>query len=144
MAQVGDRVEIKAKTGTRFGVVISVSGSLLRLRWDTGEESTLVPAPGVLRVVSAKKRAAPAKARSKRVVPAGAAAAGKSNPIKKVTPDRPTPIAGRRAVEKKIAAVSRGAKPRKKPAQRSEPDLSAAEPTDQKEKKSKKGKKKKR
>jgi hypothetical protein len=52
VAEVGDRVEVKTKSGRRPGVVVSISGSLLRLRWDTGEETTLVPAPGVLRVVA--------------------------------------------------------------------------------------------
>lgn len=51
MAEVGDRVEVKSKSASRLGVVLSVTGSLLRLRWDDGDETTLVPAPGALRVV---------------------------------------------------------------------------------------------
>jgi hypothetical protein len=143
VAEVGDRVEVKTKAATRLGVVISVSGSLLRLRWDTGEETTLVPAAGVLSVVaaagprparsrartgSARKRAAPAKAPSKR------------NVAKRTAP---TPSTGGGSVVKKVAAKARGAaKPRQTSTPRSQSDASSAERTDKK-KKSKKGKKKK-
>jgi hypothetical protein len=51
MAEVGDRVKVvspKVGQAVREGVVTGVSGSLLRIRWATGEESTLVPAAGSL------------------------------------------------------------------------------------------------
>ncbi len=54
MAVVGDRVQISSrKLGEtpRDGVVTGVTGSLLRVRWSTGEESTVVPSMGSLAVV---------------------------------------------------------------------------------------------
>jgi type IV secretory pathway TrbL component len=54
MAVVGDRVQILSKkvgAAPRDGVVTGVTGSLLRVRWSTGEESTVVPSMGSLTVV---------------------------------------------------------------------------------------------
>lgn len=79
MVKSGDNIEILSqKTGSppRRGVVIGISGRLLRIRWDDGEESSLVPGPGTLNVLgrgkktnrkkSSKPRSkAPSKARSK-------------------------------------------------------------------------------
>ncbi len=59
---------IKVDHPPREGVVISVSGALLHVRWSTGEETTMVPGPGSVAVIGkvrkppAKKPAAPAKA----------------------------------------------------------------------------------
>ncbi|MGA3354961.1 MAG: DUF1918 domain-containing protein [Acidimicrobiales bacterium] len=54
MAVVGDRVQVpsrKVGEAPRDGVVTGVTGSLLRVRWSTGEESTFVPSIGSLTVV---------------------------------------------------------------------------------------------
>ncbi len=54
MAVVGDRVQILSKKvgeAPRDGVVTGVTGSLLRVRWSTGEESTVVPSMGSLTIV---------------------------------------------------------------------------------------------
>jgi hypothetical protein len=54
MVQVGDRIEIESeKVGSpiRGGVVVEVDGRLLRVRWDSGTESTYVPSAGAMRVV---------------------------------------------------------------------------------------------
>jgi hypothetical protein len=54
MAVVGDRVQIlsrKVDEVPRDGVVTGVTGSLLRVRWLTGEESTVVPSMGSIAVV---------------------------------------------------------------------------------------------
>jgi hypothetical protein len=42
-------------------VVTRVSGRLMTIRWETGEESTLSPGPGVLRVVGRGRAKAPAR-----------------------------------------------------------------------------------
>jgi Domain of unknown function (DUF1918) len=71
MPDIGDRVRVASmKVGQmpREGVVIDVTGHLLRVRWSTGEESNIVPGPGVVavigkvRVSSVKKATAPSKA----------------------------------------------------------------------------------
>jgi hypothetical protein len=54
MAVIGDRVQVpsrKVGEAPRDGVVTGVTGSLLRVRWSTGEESTVVPSMGSLAVV---------------------------------------------------------------------------------------------
>jgi hypothetical protein len=54
MAVVGDRVQISSRKvgeAPRDGVVTGVTGSLLRVRWSTGEESTVVPSMGSLAIV---------------------------------------------------------------------------------------------
>jgi hypothetical protein len=58
MADVGDRIETTSKAAPRAGVVTGISGAMITVRWDTGDETTLVPGPGVLRVT---ERAVPAK-----------------------------------------------------------------------------------
>ena len=54
MAVVGDRVQVpsmKVGEAPRDGVVTGVTGSLLRVRWSTGEESTVAPSMGSLAIV---------------------------------------------------------------------------------------------
>src|SRR6478736_8769525 len=68
MVEVGDRIRLSSMKGAdREGVVTAVTGSLVRVRWLSGEETTVVPAPGTLSVLAAgqagsqkrsKKRAA--------------------------------------------------------------------------------------
>lgn len=71
MPNVGDRVRFasrKVDEAPRDGVVTGVTGSLLRIKWSTGEESTVSPGPGAIAVVgkvrvsSGKKTTAPVKA----------------------------------------------------------------------------------
>lgn len=54
MPDVGDRVRFASRTvdePPREGVVTSVTGSLLRIKWSTGEESSVVPGPGAVAVI---------------------------------------------------------------------------------------------
>lgn len=54
MVQVGDRVRVDARRvgqGTREGVVLSVNGAMIRVRWQSGEESVFTPSAGSLTVV---------------------------------------------------------------------------------------------
>ena len=54
MVKTGDRIRLSSTKGpNREGVVTAVTGSLVRLRWPSGEESTVVPAPGTLTVLTA-------------------------------------------------------------------------------------------
>ena len=92
MADVGDRVEVLSKSGTRQGKVTRVSGALVTVEWDTGGQTTVIPAPGVMSVIGARaaKKAAPAKkkkAPAKKAAPAkkkAATAKKKKAPAKKV------------------------------------------------------------
>ncbi len=78
MAGVGDRVQVPSKRvgqAPRDGVVTGVSGGLLRVRWSSGEESTITPSMGSLVVIGkvkvrAKKSTGATKAPSKRAAKA--------------------------------------------------------------------------
>jgi hypothetical protein len=53
VANVGDHVVVESqKVGTppRRGEVTDVSGKVLTVRWETGEQSTFIPTAGSLRV----------------------------------------------------------------------------------------------
>jgi hypothetical protein len=56
MAEVGDRIAVASKGVPRSGVVTAVSGAMITVRWDTGEETSLIPGPGVLSVVASRRR----------------------------------------------------------------------------------------
>ncbi len=62
MVKIGDRIRLSSMKGpNREGVVTAVTGSLVQLRWPSGEETTVVPAPGTLTVLTggdAPRRAA--------------------------------------------------------------------------------------
>ena len=74
MANVGDLVQVPSKRvgqAPRDGVVVAVNGGLLRIRWSSGEESTVMPSMGSLLVVGkakakpVSKAAAPPRATGK-------------------------------------------------------------------------------
>jgi hypothetical protein len=55
VASVGDRVSAlpnKAGQPPRDGVVTAMSGNLLRIRWSSGEETSLIPGAGSVMVVA--------------------------------------------------------------------------------------------
>jgi hypothetical protein len=54
MVDIGDRVVIESeKVGVepRSGVITAVEGTIVHVRWDSGEESSFVPAAGSMAVV---------------------------------------------------------------------------------------------
>ena len=68
MAAVGDRIQVPSKRVgqlPREGVVIGVTGAMLRVKWSGGEESAITPSMGSLIVVGKTKigvkKGAPAK-----------------------------------------------------------------------------------
>jgi len=68
MAVVGDRILVSSKKvgeSPRDGVVTGVIGSLLRVRWSTGEESTFVPSMGSLAVVGKQSGSGGRKGKAK-------------------------------------------------------------------------------
>jgi hypothetical protein len=96
MVKVGDRVRLSSgKAPDREGIVTAVTGSMLRVRWPSEEESTVVPAPGTLTVLTTPPtrpgRAAPKRAAAKKATPAKkTATAKKATPTKKATPAKKT------------------------------------------------------
>jgi hypothetical protein len=56
---VGDRVRVESeKVGVepRSGVVTGIAGTLVRVRWDGGQESSFVPSAGSMQVLEAAKK----------------------------------------------------------------------------------------
>lgn len=94
MLKAGDRIRLSSTRGPhREGVVTAVTGSLVRLRWPSGEETTVVPAPGTLTVLTATEGASPPAAKKAKGAvkggpgasksPAGKGATSKTRPTKK-------------------------------------------------------------
>lgn len=87
MAEIGDRVQAPSRRigqAPREGVVTGVIGTLLRVRWSTGEESTFTPTMGSLVVVGrARSRAAAAKGSGRTTKAAGSAKAPSKAPAKR-------------------------------------------------------------
>lgn len=53
--KVGDRIVIETeKVGQepRRGVIVDLRDPLIRVRWDSGDESTIVPSSGVMTVLA--------------------------------------------------------------------------------------------
>ena len=81
MVKVGDHIALASNAATRSGVVVALSGSLIRVRWESGAETNVIPGPGTLSVVpSAKKQAAAKKPKAN--------ATKKSAPAKKAKPSK--------------------------------------------------------
>jgi hypothetical protein len=75
MVKVGDRIRLSSTKGPdREGVVTAMTGSLLRVRWESDEETTVAPAPGTLTVLSATiavKQTPPTTKASRQKAPTG-------------------------------------------------------------------------
>jgi DNA-binding protein HU-beta len=107
MAVVGDRVSVQSKSGPRLGVVRTVSGTLVTVEWDTGGQTTVIPAPGVMSVISGGRKAGGAKAPAKKKT---AATKKKATPAKK----KATPAKKKSAAKKKAAPAKKKAATKKK------------------------------
>jgi hypothetical protein len=107
MPDVGDRVEMLSKAGTRQGKVTRVSGALVTVEWDTGGQTTVIPAPGVMSVIGGRRPATKAAPAKKKAVPAkkkAVPAKKKAVPAKK-TPAKKSPVKKKAApAKKKVAA----------------------------------------
>jgi hypothetical protein len=117
MPDIGDRVRVEStKVGQapRDGVVVGVIGHLLRIKWSTGEESTIVPGPGAVAVTgrvrksAGKKAGAPAKKTAKRATKPGTKMTVKGHLPKKRAPAKNT--VKRLAPARKTAATTKAAK----------------------------------
>jgi hypothetical protein len=73
MPDIGDRVEVTSwKAAPRVGTVIALSDRIITVRWDSGEQSSLIPGPGVLNVVTkgrGRKRASRKATATKKTQP---------------------------------------------------------------------------
>jgi hypothetical protein len=106
MADVGNRITVASKGGPRAGVVTAVNGAMITVRWDSGGETSIIPGPGVLSVVSSQRRTPPARTRP---TISGATASRKKSEassrsavVRKATPSKKA-IAVKTPVVKKVA-----------------------------------------
>jgi hypothetical protein len=93
MVKVGDRIRLSSGKGPdREGVVAAVTGSMVRVRWPSERETTVIPAPGTLTVLASSGDQAPPAARPERAAP------------KKSTTSKKTATAKRDATKKTAGA----------------------------------------
>ena len=131
MVKVGARIRLSSGKGPdRDGVVTAVTGSILRVRWPSGENTMVVPAPGTLTVLAssgdkasaaARKRVAtkrpakkaPAKKAPAKKAPAKKAATGKAAPERGAT--KHTASAKKTATKKATTGEAKKSKGVKRP-----------------------------
>ena len=109
MAAVGDRVQVPSKRVgqlPRDGVVTGVSGGLLRVKWSSGEESTITPSMGSL-VVLGKVKASVKKSGPSANTPSKNAAKASAKKTTKQSP-RAKGAAGAKSSAKRSGAHKRG------------------------------------
>jgi hypothetical protein len=118
VANNGDRVEVASSKGkSRTGRVIASSGQMLTIRWDSGDETSLIAGPGTLTVLKRARPPAPARPAKKtaakktaaKKAPAARKAPAKKAPAKKA-PAKKAPA--RKAPAKKAPARKGPAKRR--------------------------------
>ena len=86
--KVGDRSRLSSTKGPdRDSVVTAVTRALLRVRWPSEEETTVVPAPGTLTLLAASDTVKE-KTPTKKAARKKAATATKTTSGKKATPDK--------------------------------------------------------
>jgi hypothetical protein len=69
MMKVGDRIRLSSgKAPDREGVVTAVMGLMVRVRWPSGGETTVIPAPGTLTVLASSGAQTPPAVRPERAV----------------------------------------------------------------------------
>jgi hypothetical protein len=94
MVKVGDRIRLSSGKGPdRDGIVTAVAGSMVRVRWPSEAETTIIPAPGTLTVLACSGDQAPQRA-------VGKATAAKKAAAKKATSKKG---AGKKGAGKKRA-----------------------------------------
>lgn len=102
-------MSVHSKAGPRLGVVTASIGSMLWVRWETGDESSIVPGPGTLTVVGKARgqRQATAAATTKRTArPSATTPAKKPKASSKPTS---TSSSAKRRPQPKPAAKQTGA-----------------------------------
>jgi hypothetical protein len=114
MADVGDRIAVASKGEPRSGVVTAVRGAMITVRWDTGEETSLVPGPGVLSVETSRRRTQ--STRTRPPTSGAAAAVNEKRAVGSRSAVAKKAAAGKKAAPGKKAAAGKKAAPGKKPA----------------------------
>ena len=105
LVKVGDRIRLSSGKGPdREGIVIAMTGSMVRVRWPSAGETTIIPAPGTLTVLASSGDQAPERAVRKKAV--GKKAVAKETTAKKAAAGKATTSkksAGKKGAGKKGA-----------------------------------------
>jgi hypothetical protein len=105
MVKVGDRIRLSSGKGPdREGAVTAVMGSMVRVRWSSASETTVIPAPGTLTVLAASGARAPKKAVPKKTA---AKTVAKKAVAKKAVAKKATP---KKAASKKSSGAKRSSR----------------------------------
>ena len=116
MVKVGDRIRLSSGKGPyRDGVVAAVTGSMVRVRWPSEEETTVIPAPGTLTVLASSGDQAPPavrreRAATKKAAPKTTATAKKTTTSKKTATAKNVSIKKSTTPKKGATKKSTGAK----------------------------------
>jgi electron transfer flavoprotein alpha/beta subunit len=114
MVKVGDRIRLSSGKGPyRDGVVAAVTGSMVRVRWPSEEETTVIPAPGTLTVLTPSGDQAPPAVRRERSATKKAApkkTTAKKAGTKKSTTSKTTATAKKDGTKKTTGARKGGTK----------------------------------
>jgi hypothetical protein len=107
MVKVGDRIRLSSGKGPdRDGIVTAVAGSMVRVRWPSEAETTIIPAPGTLSVLASSGDQPPQRAGG-RATAAKKAAAKKARTSKKGAGEKG---AAKKGTDKKRAGGERSAR----------------------------------
>jgi len=98
MADVGNRITVASKGGPRPGVVTAVNGAMITVRWDSGGETSILPGPGVLSLVTSQRRTP--SARTRPTISGATAASRKTRAV-----NSPSAVVRKAAPGKKAIAV---------------------------------------
>jgi len=113
MADVGNRITVASKGGRRPGVVTAVNGAMITVRWDSGGETSIIPGPGVLSVVTSKRRTP--SARTRPTISAATAASRKTSAASSPSAVVPKAAPRKKAIAVKTPVVKKVASAKKAP-----------------------------
>jgi hypothetical protein len=109
MVKVGDRIRLSSGKGPdREGVVAAVTGSMVRVRWPSEQETTVIPAPGTLTVLASSGDQAPPAVRPERAAPKKTPTS-KQSTTSKNTATAKSDATKKSATSKNTATAKRGA-----------------------------------
>ena len=106
MPSVGDRIEVHSNGAPRSGVVTAVSGDMITVRWHAGGETSLIPGPGVLSVVTGQQPAPATRA----TATSSRSGVAKKTALGKTAAVGSTPVARKPAAKKLVTRKAAAAK----------------------------------
>ncbi len=120
MMKVGDRIRLSSgKAPDREGVVSAVMGLMVRVRWPSGGETTVIPAPGTLTVLASSGAQTPPAAvralrtKAKKAAPTKAAQTGAKKAASTKTTGATKAATSKKAASTKTTGATKAAASKK-------------------------------